>query len=258
MCLIALAWHCHPRYHLALAANRDEFHGRPSLPARPWPEAPEMVGGRDQEKGGSWLLASIRGRWAAVTNVRRGIPAETAALSRGELVASFVAGDLSIESFLDELAARAGEYGRFNLLAGTAEQAHYAGNYPAFHQRRLAPGVHAVSNADLDTLWPKTRRLQGALGDWLHTEAQSANADPAPLFAALADTRAAADAELPDTGVGIEMERFLSSPFIVGERYGTRASSVLLARRGETRLIERRFGPAGAALGESDWRLTWP
>ena len=258
MCLIALAWRCHPRFDLALAANRDEFHARPSLPARPWPEDPAIVGGRDEEKGGSWLLASARGRWAAVTNVRRGLPAETAVLSRGELVASFVASDLSIAAFLAALAPRAPDYGRFNLLVGTHEHAHYVSNFPAFPHRRLAPGVHALSTADLDTLWPKTRRLQGALADWLHTEAGSARADRSPLFDALADTRTAEASELPDTGIGIEMERFLSPPFIVGERYGTRASTLLLAGGGEARLVERRYGAAGVQQGEQEWRFAWP
>jgi uncharacterized protein with NRDE domain len=258
MCLIALAWRCHPRFDLALAANRDEFHARPSLPARPWPEDPAIVGGRDLEKGGSWLLASAHGRWAAVTNVRRGLPAETAALSRGELVASFVATDQSIAAFLDALAPRAQDYGRFNLLVGTHENAHYASNFPVFQQRRLAPGVHAIANADLDTLWPKTRRLQGALADWLHTEAGSARPDRVPLLDALADTRRAADNELPDTGIGIDMERFLSPPFIVGERYGTRASTLLLAGGGEARLVERRYGAAGIRQGEDEWRFAWP
>ncbi|MDR3416990.1 MAG: NRDE family protein, partial [Nevskia sp.] len=70
MCLIAFAWNAHPDYALALAANRDEFHARPSAALGHWPDAPAVAGGRDLREGGSWLALHREGRFAAVTNVR--------------------------------------------------------------------------------------------------------------------------------------------------------------------------------------------
>ncbi|MFT3807019.1 NRDE family protein [Arenimonas sp.] len=258
MCLIALAWRCHPRYSLVVLANRDEAHARPALAAAEWPEAPGVFGGRDLDKGGSWLLASASGRWAAVTNVRRGRSNETATLSRGNLVADFVRGDESCTRFLERLESEAPRYGRFNLLVGDGDEAFYAGNFPAFRQRKLTPGVHAVSNADLDTVWPKTRHAEAALVDWLHTEATTDDADTEPLFLALADTRLADDDHLPDTGVGLELERQLSSAFVRLPGYGTRASTLLLAGQRRARLMERRFDGEGSVSGQGELQFAWP
>lgn len=258
MCLISLAWRCHPKYDAVLVTNRDEFHARPTAPAQAWAEPPRRVGGRDLEKGGSWLLAAETARFVAVTNVRLGQAPETARLSRGELVDNFARSSLSAPEYLERLATTAADYGRFNLLLCAGGELFYASNYPRFRHLRLAPGLHALSNADLDAPWPKTQRVQQALARWLESPA-SLGEEPelSPLWVALADTRKAKDADLPDTGVGTELERHLSSPFIVGEAYGTRASSVLLVRAGEARLLERRFGPQGAPEGTSDLRFQW-
>ncbi len=117
--------------------------------------------------------------------------------------------------------------------------------------REVEPGIHVLSNADLDTPWPKSERLRTAM--------QRAGAHDAPdidaLFAALAGTRVAPDDALPHTGLGLERERWLSAPFIRGEDYGTRASTVVLAAKDGVRFVERRFGPGGRADGDSDRRL---
>jgi uncharacterized protein with NRDE domain len=256
MCLIAVAWKAHPRYRLVLIANRDEFHARPSLPADAHADAPGVYGGRDLDRGGSWLLASAAGRMAAVTNVRAGLAMETAPRSRGELTDAFVKSGASIPAFLEKLSADAQDYGRFNIVLGDDQALYYASNHPHFRQRPMASGVHALCNGDLDAPWPKAERARSALSNWLASRAStSRRPDISPLFAALADNATAADALLPDTGVGIELERFLSSPFIVGNDYGTRASTVLLIDDDDACLTERRFGPGGVAAGESVLRF---
>src|SRR3990167_10319959 len=116
MCLIALAWNVHPRYPLAMIANRDELHSRPTAPAGRDPDHHDVFGGRDLVQGGGWLMVSSRGRMAAVTNVRVGLNPETAPLSRGSLVRGFVSGNASAQGYLGTLAADAPNYGRFNLL----------------------------------------------------------------------------------------------------------------------------------------------
>lgn len=248
MCLIAVALQPHPGYQWVLAANRDEFHNRASAPAAFWPDARSIFGGRDLVQGGSWLALSLRGRCAAITNVRRMTPPDPRAPSRGLLVTQFLHSDLSADEFARQLQRRAQAYSGFNLLLFDGREMVYAGNHPQFTSQILPPGLHAVSNAALDTPWPKLLRLKSGLAAWT----QRRSTDTAPLLELLADDRAAADSELPDTGVGAQLERFLSPPFIRGEHYGTRCSTVIaLGADGALRFIERRYGPNGVAAGET-------
>lgn len=248
MCLIALSWRTHPRYELAVVANRDEFHARPSAPAAPAEDDPAVFGGRDLVRGGGWLQVHRGGRLAAVTNVRAGLAGEAAPRSRGALVHALVRDP---SAAWRDLAAHAGDFGRCNVLAWEHDRLDFATNHPVWRREPVAPGLHALSNADLDTPWPKTVRARAALARWLASPAADA-ATPwvEPLFAALAHTQVAADADLPDTGVGAELERQLSASFIVGPDYGTRCTTVVLVERDAIHFHERRFGPGGAYAGQ--------
>lgn len=253
MCLIAVAYRAHPDYRLLLAANRDEFHARPTAPAGFWPDHPDVAGGRDLASGGSWLAFSRGGRLAAVTNVRRMEPVDPWAPSRGHLVRDFVTGQTAAEAFALALQAEGRRYAGFNLLLWDGSTLLHTGNRGARPVTVLEPGVHAVSNADLGTPWPKLRRLEAAMA------AVCAGAPLEALWAALADDTPAPDEELPNTGLPREQERFLSPPFIRGEHYGTRASTLLAvpADGHAPWLEERRYGPQGVAAGQT--RLTlWP
>lgn len=249
MCLIAIAWRVHSRYPLVMVANRDEFHARPSAAAAPHPQHPELFGGRDLEKGGSWLLASSRGRLAAVTNVRLPVAAEPGALSRGDLVLDFARSAQSAAAFTEGLLPSAHRYARFNLVMWDGEDLRYIGTHPEVESAVIEPGVHVLSNASLDSPWPKAERLRQRMQAWL-VAGEAMVSDVEPLFSALADTEQAEEADLPDTGVGLARERFLSAPFIVGEDYGTRCSTVVLAGAEGIEIVERRFGPSGRRDGE--------
>ena len=255
MCLIAFAWRQHPRYRLALAANRDEAHARPSAAAAIDPGAPTVYGGRDLVQDGSWLQVCSRGRLAAVTNVRNGPALDAAPRSRGWLVRDFVRGDVGATEYAGTLAGSARHYGPFNLLAWDGRDLAFASNSPATHAHG-APGVHAMSNGAFDAAWPKSALATRALEAWLATVPE--RVDPLacpdllePLFEALADTTPARDESLPDTGVGLALERRLSPPFISDEVYGTRCSTIVLATDAGFLFAERRFGPCAARLGDS-------
>ena len=255
MCLIAFAWRSHRRYPLALMANRDEFHDRPAAAAGFDPEAGQVYGGRDLERGGGWLQVSNRMRLATVTNVRAGPKAQEAARSRGWLVRDFVSGDGKAVEYAAALESTASEYGRFNLLLWDGVELVFASNHPHPTNSAVAPGLHAMSNGAFDAPWPKSGHATRALEAWL-ASAQSeiekiGQAALTPLFDALADTAAAPDELLPDTGVGLALERALSPPFVSGERYGTRCSSVVLVGHDHFVFAERRFGPNAAPAGDS-------
>jgi uncharacterized protein with NRDE domain len=259
MCLIAIAWKEHPRYALALIANRDEFHARPTAPAGFDPDAATVYGGRDLQAGGSWLQVSTRGRLAAVTNVRDGRnPEAVAPRSRGALVRDFVRGDGSATVSVARLAPVATEHGRYNLLTWDGDALIFATNHPEVFSKPVCPGIHAMSNGAFDAAWPKSGHATRALRTWLESPASSNDVDAsalAPLFNALGDTQPAPDDALPDTGISLEMERWLSPPFVRGERYGTRCSTVVLVELDAIVFAERRFGPDGVPAGESFIRL---
>jgi uncharacterized protein with NRDE domain len=248
MCLIAFAWRAHPRWRLVLVGNRDEFHARPTAPLAPWDEAPQILAGRDLEAGGTWAGVGAQGRASVITNVRD-MSADHSGLSRGLLVADYLGSTLPARAHAIELMASAKDYRPFNLLTFDRDDAYYLGNHPSARAQPVEPGVHGLSNADFNAPWPKTRALVHRLDEWLREGKED---DLDALFAMVSDQGRWPDDLLPDTGIGIERERFLSSAFIVGENYGTRASTVILVDHEDRTLIaERRFGPDGVPGGET-------
>lgn len=243
MCLAVVALDRHPRYALAVAANRDEFHARAAEPAHWWPEG--WLAGRDLEAGGTWFGVRRDGRFAFVTNVREGVARDPGAASRGGIVTGALAA-ASLDAFVDDLAARGSRYSGYNLVAGDAREALWQSNRNG-RRRPLARGVSALSNGELDAPWPKVERLRAAMERW----SADGDASFAPLFDALSDRSRAADHELPSTGVTLEWERLLSSAFITSERYGTRCSTVFaVTHDGEARFVERSFDAEGRRTGE--------
>jgi uncharacterized protein with NRDE domain len=249
MCLVLFAWQAHPRYRLVVAANRDEFRARPTAAADWWGEEP-IWGGRDLLAGGTWLGVDRAGRVAAVTNVREAAEREAPKhpRSRGALTADFLRSSASPAAHIDERLPVATEFGPHNLLVGDAAELRWWSNR-ADAPRLVEPGVHGLSNAALDTPWPKVvsgvAALQAALADEPDVDA---------LFSLLDDRSIAPDEQLPDTGFGLEWERRLSPRFLEGPVYGTRASTVLLIGD-EVVGYERRFDEAGAEVGRSSVRF---
>lgn len=216
-----------------------------------WPDSPIMAG-RDLQAGGTWLGVTDTGRCAVVTNVRDRA-ASAVGLSRGLLVSEYLASAHAAPAQAQTLLANAVGYRPFNLLLFDESTALFLGNHPQPHLRTLSAGVHALSNADLDTPWPKACVIQERLQTWV----DQVGADPLSLFVALADDQIATDERLPDTGIGLKRERWLSSAFIRGEQYGTRASTVVaLAHDGRGMIVERSFHPGGRAWRET--RLDFP
>lgn len=248
MCLIVFAWRPTHALPLIVAANRDEFHGRPSQPLGHWEDAPHIVAGRDLQAGGTWMGVGTAGRFAALTNIRAP-ESPLGSRSRGELPERFLRGQLSPEAYLAELAGNLRHYSGFNLLVGDARELWYLNSHTGLPEQ-LSAGVYGLSNAALNSPWPKLVRARSALQQCLNAP----EADD--LLRLLSDAEPAADADLPSTGVPYEWEKRLSSVFIASADYGTRASTALIRHAdGSAQIVEHRFGPAGA-LGES--RISLP
>lgn len=247
MCLILFAWQAHPDFPLVLAANRDEFHARPARALCWWPESDFMLAGRDDQAGGTWLGVTRSGRFAAITNHRAPTERDPTKASRGGLVSGFLAADTAPGAYLHDVARDADTYNGFNLLAGVVGGELWYMSKSERTPRPLSPGVYGLSNDQLDTPWPKLLRAR-------HTLAEALPLLPSEtlLWDILTDESRPPDALLPDTGIGIEMERFLAPAFIRGETYGTRASTVLCASvRGNAYMEERSWGPHGRPQGVS-------
>lgn len=252
MCLILLAHRAHPNYPLIVASNRDEAYARPAAPAGFWTDHPHVFGGRDLERGGTWLGLTRTGRFAAVTNYRQGQRIDAAERTRGELTGNFLTGFEDTQSYLNCVAQRGQQYNGFSLIVGTLESLGCYSNRGS-GILDITPGVHGLSNHLLNEPWPKVRRSVCALSALMGAE------EPAlvsGLFGLLSDRAPAPDGFLPATSVGLERERALSAAFIAAEAYGTRASTVVLvSSSGAVLFSERRYGPNGAPRGESAQRF---
>jgi uncharacterized protein with NRDE domain len=258
MCLILLGWRAHSQYPLVLAANRDEYHERPSAAAAWWPGPAGVLAGRDLKQGGTWLGVTRGGKFAALTNYRGAAVQRPNAPSRGALVTEALESGRSIFETLVHLREVGPHYNPFNMIfsdgagLGVFESVRGEG-------RELGPGIYGLSNHLLDTPWPKVQNAKSRL-----TEVLGDPGEEAAILHLLRDDEPAPDAALPSTGIGLEWERLLSSAFVRADDYGTRCSTVFRVDRGararfdewtwdragrETRWCTYRFGvqrPGGA------------
>jgi uncharacterized protein with NRDE domain len=245
MCLIVFAIDSHPRYPFVLAANRDEFYARPTQSLHAWADAPQLLAGRDLEAGGTWLGITHNRRFAAITNVREGAQRGAMQRSRGELTRDFLLGAQSAADYAQQIHGVGEQYAGFNLLLGDGDSIYCCSNR-GDAPRALGRGIYGLSNDSLDTPWPKVVGGKTALREVLMREPSSA-----ALLHILADTRKPPDSELPDTGVGLDLERRFSTRFIASAEYGTRASTALLIDRdGNIDISEQNFGSNGVPIGE--------
>lgn len=251
MCLILFAWRAHPVHALVVAANRDEYFERPSRTAAFWDDAPEVLAGRDLTAQGTWLGVTRAGRFASITNYRNPAERMATAPSRGRLVTDFLTAAYGPSAYFASVAPQAHEYNGFSMLAADRRSLGFFSNREGII-RDVEPGVHGLSNHLLDTPWPKVETGKERLGALL-----AKAFDPEAYLQLLGDTDPAHDPHLPDTGVGIEWERKLSSIRIAGGRYGTRCSTVVrIGTDGESEFWERSYDREGGAIGTLHFSFT--
>lgn len=236
MCLILFAYKMDD-IDLLVASNRDEFYNRPTAPARFWDDAPNVLGGRDLEKMGTWMGITKNGRFAALTNYRNPTERTEHKRSRGEVVSRFLTGQDSPEYYMRQMQQQRNTYPGYNLIAGDMQSLYYYSNVEN-KIRLLTPGLYGLSNHLLDTPWPKVQKGKAGLKECLEA-AKDYSFDC--LFATLQQAEQAPDEELPSTGVSLDWERKLSPLFIQTPGYGTRSSAVLLRKQEEIRFAERVY-----------------
>jgi uncharacterized protein with NRDE domain len=222
VCLILLAWRVDPQVPLVVAANRDEFHGRPAAAASFWRDRPAILAGRDLEANGTWMGVSRGGRFAAVTNYR-GAREPRAAESRGALVTRFLDTETPSREYLRLVVEKSQLYSGFNLLASDGAELWWMSNRDGA-PRLLEPGIYGLGNLLLDSpeVDASKKRFADAIAPAPAVE---------PLFSVLAQAR------------------------IVNPEYGTRCATVMLQAKDRIRYAERGFAPDGAELETLQFEL---
>ena len=253
MCLIGVAIAQHPDYPLIIAANRDEFYSRPTAALDFWEDQPDILAGRDLEGFGTWLGITKAGRIGAITNYRdpNALHRKSRGPSRGDLIRNYLAGSDPPGSYLERIQASKTLYTGFNIMVGDTEELWWYSNV-SDEKKQLLPGIHGISNHLLNTPWPKVRKIKADLASALRENKHIA---PDMIFEILSDQQRPPDAELPDTGIGLEWERILSPIFITSGIYGTRSSSIIFIDRScHATFYERRFAPQGDAIVTEETR----
>jgi uncharacterized protein with NRDE domain len=250
MCLVLVAWHGNLQIPCVIAANRDEFHARPTAPAHWWESEPPILAGQDLEAGGTWLGVTRRGRFAALTNYRDPELRRAGTPSRGSLVTSILQSDEDAAQILDRLRRVGAAYNGFNVMFSDGQR---LGIYESVRGdgRELGPGIYGLSNHLLDTPWPKVRHAKTRL-----SEALSELTDSRAALALLRDQEPAPDEQLPRTGVSLEWERLMSSAFVCAADYGTRCSTLLrIDQRRHACFDEWTWDEAGAEIGVASFQF---
>ena len=239
MCLILFAYRVHPEYPLIVTANRDEFYHRKTRSAQWWPEAPHLLGGKDLEADGTWLGISQTGRFAAVTNIREPHITSPAPCSRGLLPRRYLEEELDNKTFSGLLEQTKDQYLGYNLIYGNIGRLNYYSNR-SDRLTILKPGIYGLSNAQLDTAWPKVVSGKSHLTRLL----EDVELKTEKLLEVLASTAIARNDQLPQTGVSLDWERKLSAIRIIGPEYGTRSSTaVLIDKIGKIIFHEKTLAP---------------
>jgi len=241
MCLLIVAHHPGADLPLVVAANRDEFHARPTARSRFWETHPTLLAGRDLAQGGTWMGVTRDGRFAALTNFRDPAQTKPAPRSRGELPLDYLLGQQSPADYLASVVPRSDHYAGFNLLLGDTESLWYFDNNPGEQPMPLTPGIYGLSNARLDTPWPKVEDGKRKLGSLLDEQ----RLDHDALARVVSDRQLADSDALQLHAVDGDMERRLSAQFIVTEHYGTRATTTLWRDRAGMHWREQNFDARG-------------
>lgn len=261
MCIAYLAINTHSEWPLVIAANRDEFHARPTRPAALWTDNPSILGGRDLLEGGTWLGVQRQGRFALLTNHRNLHTPETRIKSRGALTTGFLTTSLAPLSYLEKVADNHSDYQGFNLIVGQwladlgKMQVAYYSNRSSEKPKLLSDGHYVVSNHLLNTPWPKSQRLLSGFTE-LVKKVPLDSVDEA--FALLRDQEKAPETDLPATGLSLEREHLLSSPFIVSPDYGTRSSTFwAVNKQGRSVFNECTYDNTGTETERHSWPLSF-
>jgi uncharacterized protein with NRDE domain len=219
MCVVYLGQNLSTNIKLLIASNRDEFYSRPYSTISKWDNG--IIAGKDEKENGTWLGFNTKGNFAFITNYRTGLKREDIVLSRGQIVSNYLATGLLPKD------ADYSQYGDFNFVFGNLKEVGFISNVEGNY--RSSDDSFSVSNGKLFNKWPKMNALESKIQnlDFIKSPELLMN----DIFECLSDKNQASDNLLPNTGVGLEYERILSSIFISSPTYGTVSQNVSIVDR---------------------------
>ena len=223
MCTTLISYNLNSDYPIVIASNRDEFYDRPTLNAHFWDEYPNVIGGIDEKYLGTWLGITLEGKIGILTNYRDPANYRKNLKSRGILLKNFLTTNISIDSFSKTLMNEKNAYNGYNIIFGDVNKLVYYSNIEN-KIKMLSSGIYGLSNAFLNTPWPKVEKGKELLG----SELKKIKPNQDNIMNILKNDDFPSDDELPDTGIGLEYERLLSSIFVRSSKYGTRSSIVIM------------------------------
>jgi uncharacterized protein with NRDE domain len=149
VCTVVTRWT--PGKPLEILAVRDEFVTRPfDEPGEWWPSAPGVVGGRDQQAGGSWCVTDVAAGVTALVLNRR--ERRTGTPSRGVLPLAAVSAGAKWPERIDHR-----DMAGFNLvLAGPEGVTAWTWDAARLQTVDLDPGLHVFTSSGVDTDDAKT------------------------------------------------------------------------------------------------------
>ena len=252
MCLVVFANNVHKNYKLIFAANRDEFYNRPTEQAEFWNNYPDLLAGKDLQAGGTWMGITKQGRFVAITNFRDLRNFKENAPSRGKLTLDFLVNEIGPEEYYKSLKSTLNDYNGFNLLLGNINELYYFSN-KNYGLKKLEPEIYGLSNALLDTPWPKVAKSKSYLKKIIDQQ----EIHPWEVLNILSDTMLAKDEELPDTRVGLELERLLSPVFTRMEKYGTRCSTIVMVDKNDNvKFVEKSYFANAGNFSTKEYNFT--
>ncbi|MFI5237409.1 MAG: NRDE family protein [Ignavibacteriales bacterium] len=252
MCLVVFANNVHTEYKFIFAANRDEFYNRPTEQADFWNDHTDLLAGKDLQAGGTWLGITKQGRFAAITNFRDVKNNRQDAPSRGKLTLDFLLNDIKPEEYYNQLNSNLNSFNGFNLIVGNADDIFYFSN-KNHGIKKLSRQIYGLSNALLDTAWPKVVKSKLYLKKLIEQK----EIHPWEVLNILNDPVLAKDEELPDTGVGLPLEKILSPVFTKSDNYGTRCSTVVMVdKNNNVRFVEKSYFANAGNFSTKEFNFT--
>lgn len=157
MCILAIQYKLVAESPILVAANREEFYERPSLPPSIQSGKPRILCGADERAGGTWLGVNQHGLFVGICNRIKLMP-PASPRSRGLLCRDLLRADSArqaVDMALEELSS--GQYEGANYVIADGESGWVVHSTDDAEVVELEEGLSVVSSSDVND--PRDERV---------------------------------------------------------------------------------------------------